>query len=52
MKKDCPLLKNKGNSRAKSSERRKTTKHHEKTVIPLPLTKKKPLNMPTSVTWH
>ena len=52
MKKDCPLLKNKGKFKSKKFKKKKDFKHHEKIVIPLPLTKKKPLNMPISVTWR
>ena len=49
MKKDFPLLKNKGKFKSKKFRKKKDYQASGKTVIPLPLTKKKPLNMPTSV---
>ena len=51
MKKDCPLLKNKGKFKSKKFRKKKATKLHGKIVISLPLTKKKPLNKPTYALW-
>ena len=51
MKKDCPLLKIKDKFKSKKFKKKNDYQASGKIVIPLSLTKKKPLNMPTYALW-